>query len=732
MTTIEDNDRFIRAIDLTGMVGAGPLMIKEKEIEMKKTIFKFLIPVMVIILLVYGITKADNLIGKDTVITRIMLQALENWHYNQMRLDDSLSQKAFNLYLKKIDPSKRFLLKSDLEQLRQYQNKIDDELETGKYELLEEASAILKKRIEKVQAFYEDLLKHPFDFSQEEALELDPDKRDYCANEAEQKDFWRKTLKYRALLYYLTLENEAKGRSKPEPKAPVFKPELEAQAREKLSRSLKREFQILLGKDSDDRLEQYLNAVAGSLDPHTTFFLPEQAEDLETDLSGTLEGIGAILEADGEYIKVNEIVPGSAAWRQGELKAGDLIMKVGQGAEEPMEISFMPLDEVVKHIRGKKGTEVRLTVKKPDGRILVIPIIRDMVVNEETYAKAAIITNQQLKKKFGYIYLPSFYHDFKSNKGRSAAEDVRNQLQRLKAEKVDGVILDLRNNYGGLLDDAVAMSGLFIKNGPIVQVKNGSGNIEILNDPDPNIVYNGPLVVLINSFSASASEILAAALQDYGRAIIIGGASSYGKGTVQWIIDLDRFIGREFSALKPIGSLKLTIQKYYRINGGSTQSKGVISDIPLPDINEHLTREKDLDHALAWDTISPTYYRRWATGPSNLKAIKIKSAKRVKDNPSFKLIAEHVKRVKDQQENTSQSLKLADVYNEQALLKEEAERLKNYGAERSYLKVTVLNSDSSYYKDPSKLEKLKDWQKEVGADPYIDEAMAVLGDVINQ
>lgn len=699
---------------------------------MKKTNLKLSILVLVLALLIYGITSADHQIGRDTIITRIMLQALDNWHYNRIRLDDNLSQKAFNLYLKKIDPSKRFLLKSDIEQLRQYQNKIDDELATGKYGLLEEASAILKKRIERVQAFSQELLKNSFDFSQDETLELDPDKRDYCTNEAEQKEYWRKTLKYRALLYYLTLESEEGGKAKAEAKTPVLKPELEAQAREKLSQSLKREFQMLLGKNSDDRLEQYLNAVAGSLDPHTTFFLPEQAKDFESDLSGTLEGIGAVLESDGEYIKVNEIVPGSAAWRQGELKAGDIIMKVGQGAEEPLDISFMPLDEVVKYIRGKKGTEVRLTVKKPDGRILVIPIIRDTVVIEEAYAKAAIITNQQLNKKFGYIYLPSFYHDFKSSKGRSAAADVRSQLQKLKAEKVDGVILDLRNNYGGLLDDAVAMSGLFIKNGPIVQVKNGAGHIEVLNDPDPALVYGGPLVVLINSFSASASEILAAALQDYGRAIIVGGPSSYGKGTVQVITDLDRFLGREYSVLKPIGSLKLTIQKYYRINGGSTQGKGVISDIPLPDINEHLTKEKDLDHALPWDTISPTFYRKWTAGPSNLKKIKNNSAQRVKANPSFKLIADHVKRVKERRENTNQSLKLEDVYNEQTLLKKEAERLKNYAGERSYLKVTVLNDDSGYSKEPSRLEKLKEWQKNVAADPYIDEAMSVLGDVINR
>lgn len=698
---------------------------------MRKANFRFLVPLLVVVLLIFGVTAADNRTGKATVITRLMIQALENWHYSPVRLNDSFSQKAFNLYLERLDPNKRFLLKSDIEQLKQYQHRIDDELEKGKYGLIEQASSILKKRVTKIQAYYKEILKHPFDFSEDETLEIDAKKRDYCADEGEQQELWRKTLKYRALLYYLSLESGQNSKSKPESQTPVFRPELEVQAREKLSLSLKREFQTLLSETNDEQLEKYLNAIAGSFDPHTNYFLPEQAEEFETDLSGTLEGIGAILEADGEYVKVNEVVPGSAAWRQGELKAGDLIMKVGQSHEEPMDISYMPLNEVVKEIRGKKGSEVRLTVKKPDGRIIVIPIIRDVVVIEEAYAKSAIITNQSSNKKYGYIDLPSFYRDLRSDKGRSAAGDVRNQLQKLKAENVDGVILDLRDNTGGSLDDAVAMSGLFFKNGPVVQVKSGSGHIEVLNDPDPNIVYSGPLVVLVNSLSASASEIVAAALQDYGRAIIIGGPRTHGKGTVQAFTDLDRFLTREFSVLKPIGSLKLTTQKYYRINGGSTQREGVVADIPLPHIYEYLKGEKDLKNALPWDTISATYYRRWPSGQYNIKEIKSKSAQRVKANPSFKLISEHVKNVEDQQEKTNQSLQLTKVYKEQQIFKEEAERLKSYAAERGHLKVAI-NGDSGYSKDPNGVEKLKEWEKQVGSDPYIDEAISVLGDVVNQ
>lgn len=698
---------------------------------MKKVILMFLVPLVVVVLLIFGATAADNRIGKDTVITRLMIQALENWHYNPVRLNDSFSEKAFNLYLGRLDPNKRFLLKSDIEQLKQYQHRIDDELENGKYGLIEQASTILKKRVAKVQAYYKEILKRPFDFSEDETFEIDAEKKDYCADEDEQRELWRKTLKYRTLLYYLSLENNQNAKAKNESKVPAFQSELEAQAREKLSLSLKREFQMLLSETKDDQLEKYLNAIAGSFDPHTNYFLPAQAAEFETDLSGTLEGIGAILEADGEYVKVNEVVPGSAAWRQGELKAGDLIMKVGQGNEEPMDISYMPLNEVVKEIRGKKGSVVRLTVKKPDGRIMVVPIVRDVVVIEEAYAKSAVITNEQLDKKFGYIDLPSFYRDLRSNKGRNSAEDVRNQLQKFKAEKVDGVILDLRDNTGGSLDDAVAMSGLFFKNGPVVQVRNGSGHIEVLNDPDPNIVYSGPLVILVNSLSASASEIVAAALQDYGRAIIIGGPKTHGKGTVQAFTDLDRFLTREFSVLKPIGSLKLTTQKYYRINGGSTQREGVKADIPLPHVYEYFKGEQELKNALAWDTISATYYRRWPAGQYNLKEVKAKSAQRVKANPSFKLISEHVKNVENKLEKTNQSLQLSKVYTEQQLLKEEAERLNNYAAERSYLKVTI-NGDSGYSKDPSGVEKVKEWQKQVGSDPYIDEAISVLGDVVNR
>lgn len=696
---------------------------------------KFLISLLIIVLLVIGVALADNYIGKDTVITKLMIQALENWHYNPVRLDDEFSLKAFDLYLKRLDPNKRFFLKSDIDHLKGYQKQIDDELEKGKFDLLEEASTILKKRIANVNDYYQELLKHPFDFSENESLELNPDKRDYCADEGEQKDLWRKILKYRALLYYLSLDGEeAKNKSK-KTKAPVFQPKLEAQAREKLSLSLKREFQMLLRETHEDHLEKYLNAIAGSLDPHTNYFLPEQAEDFETDLSGTLEGIGAILEADGEYVKVNEIVVGSAAWRQGELKAGDLIMKVGQNRGEPVDISYMPLKDVVKLIRGKKGTEVRLTVKKPDGRIIVIPIIRDVVVLEEAYAKAAIITNQELNKRFGYIDLPSFYRDSRSIKGRSAANDVRILLKKLNSQGVNGVILDLRDNTGGSLDEAVAMSGLFFRNGPVVQVKNGAGHIEVLNDPHSDTVYSGPLVVLINNFSASASEIVAAALQDYGRAVIVGGPRTHGKGTVQVYTDLDnfldRFMNREFSILKPIGSLKLTTQKYYRITGGSTQREGVIPDIPLPYAYEYLKGERDLPNALPWDTISATHFRKWPAG-YNLKEIKVKSERRVKENPYFNLISEHVNNVVKQQENTNQILQLTEVFKEQQLLKEEAERLKNYTAERTNLTVTTIDIGSEYAKDQSAHEKQKEWRKQVGADPYIEEAMYILADMISQ
>jgi carboxyl-terminal processing protease len=406
---------------------------------------------------------------------------------------------------------------------------------------------------------------------------------------------------------------------------------------------------------------------------------------------------------------------------------------VAQGTEEPVDLVEASVNEAVKLIRGRKGTEVRLTVQKPSGRIQVIPIIRDVVVVEETYAKAALVSppDSADKSRYGYINLPAFYHDFNNSKGRTASGDVKAELERLKAQGVKGVVLDFRNNGGGALDDAVKMAGLFFKTGPVVQIKDQKGNGMVLQDTDPGVVFDGPLVILINTFSASASEIVAAALQDYGRAVIMGTDTTFGKGTVQSMLDLDAYLPPSMSSVRPLGSLKLTIQKFYRINGGSTQYKGVVPDIQIPDAYTNLEiGEKTLDYALPWDTVDALPYVRVKAQP-DLAALRRRSAVRVKADPAAKALAEAVARVQNRREREWVSLRKSRFFKEQEEARKETERLDSLGKENGVLRVSELPAKpgAGSLVDSLEMDKEKRWQEQLSRDLYLREAVNVLADM---
>ena len=451
-------------------------------------------------------------------------------------------------------------------------------------------------------------------------------------------------------------------------------------------------------------------------------------------MTGTLEGIGALLREENEYTKVQDIIPGSPSWRQKELKPEDLIIKVGQGDNEPVDVVGMPLNDVVRLIRGKRNTEVRLTVKKPDGRIVVIPIVRDVVVVEESYAKSAVIFNSKLGKTIGYISLPSFYHDFKTKGARDSANDVKIEIEKLKAENVAGIILDLRNNGGGSLDDAIQTAGLFIKSGPVVQVKDGTGAGQVYHDPDANIVYSGPVVVMVNSFSASASEIVAAALQDYNRAVIIGSPTTFGKGTVQAMLDLDSHLSGNLESLKPLGSLKITIQKFYRINGGSTQWKGVSSDIVLPDIYSSAEiGENKLDYSLPWDTVTPLAYKKWDNAKYKMALLKQNSTKRLALSKFFKVVNDKVVKLKIRRENTIESLKFSKLVSKQEELKGETTEFENLQPAQPGVKVLLPKGDLKNIKgNPDSERKTSEWYKQINRDAYLNEAIYILNDMIKK
>lgn len=688
---------------------------------------------------------------KDEVLIKAMLQGLSQAHYQPEKVDDSFSKRVFDLYLKRVDYNKMFLLQSDVAQLRKFQNSIDDQVKAGTHEFLDLSTQLIDQRTKEVQTLYRDILAKPFDFTTEESVETDSDKLAFPADKAAQREQWRKFLKYETMLRISEMmdaqtkatNKKAAGPAQPGTAADVATPargtvsaatepvrtpaEMEVEARKRVLKNYNDKFSDLLQNDANDRLALYANTIANTYDPHTEYFAPRDKENFDLAMTGRFEGIGATLKEQEGQIKVDDVLPGSASYRQGELKKGDVIMRVAQGADEPVSVEGWRLDKAISLIRGKKGTEVRLTVKKPDASIKVIPIIRDVVILEETYAQSAVINENG--KKIGYLRLPTFYADFNDNGGRSSATDVRKELEKLKKENVEGVVFDLRYNGGGSLQDAVEMAGLFIDSGPVVQVRSGQGAPTVLNDRDPRVQYSGPLVVLVNKYSASASEILAAAIQDYKRGVVMGSASTYGKGTVQRIFDLDDVLG-DFSSLKPFGSLKLTTQKFYRINGGSTQFKGVVPDIILPDALSYLDQgEKEQEYALKWDEIGPARYKTWNSPTVPLDKIKTQSQARIAGSASYKMVSEMVQRMRKRKDETNVSLKLSAFRTEQEKAKLESDRYEAMKKTAPTLAIAPLATDVlALGPDSVKVNRASRFTKTLKTDIDLREAVAVVKD----
>jgi carboxyl-terminal processing protease len=688
---------------------------------------------MLLIVFLSGACIAANSETREKILSQMIGNGLLNWHYSGRKIDDDFSLKSFAQYTKYLDFSRSFLIQSDLDSMRPFDLKIDDEVLDGDFSLPRLGKQLLRQRVQQVRDFCQDILKRPFDFSLDEQIELDPGKRKYAGSLDDLKEWWTKRLKYMALTQYLNLSKLAEDKDGQAKKnGRVFSPELETQARKAVEKSVQRLFNRLLEDNSDDMQSLYFNALLSVFDPHSMYFPPRAKEDFDIDMSGTLEGIGALLGEDDGFIKVFEIIPGSPAWSQNLLKVEDIILKVGQGDEEPVDIVGMSVSDAARLVRGKKGSLVRLTVKKTDGRIMMISLVRNVVEIRETYARSAVLSNDNLKKTFGYIYLPKFYHDFNRRNGRNATDDVKGELEKLTARKVDGVILDLRGNGGGALDDAEKMSGLFIPKGPIVQLKDKNSPPLVQEDRDDAISYRGPLVVLVNTLSASASEILAAALQDYRRAIIIGGEHTFGKGTVQVMIDLDRYLPPEMARYKPLGAVTVTVQKYYRITGASTQYQGVVPDVILPDPYSYLdVGEKSMPYSLPWDTIPAVSFTPWKNSFADLDEIKARSRQRLNKSVRFAQVAANIERLKKQREKTMVTLNLKQFQGEQDLLFQEAERFSKEQLEFPYIQARSLQAIDAGGGDAGRAAqeaKTREWLSDLRRDPVVEEGIAVLND----
>lgn len=684
-----------------------------------------------LLLLLFTSYKIDfDVKEKEKVLGQVLQQAIMSGHFSPVQFNDSFSERAFELYLKRLDVRKQFLTQEDVNDLSKYKLEIDNQLSLGEYALLDNAVLIMSQRIKDTKVFYQDILDKPFDFKVNEAIEVDPEKFGWASNNSELKDRWRKTLKYQVLTRLhtqLEVQRKAKETNDTTVQIKTFE-ELEEDARKKVLKSMDDWFSRMEKFDRVDRQGEFFDAIGTAIDPHTNYFAPKEKENFDISMSGQLEGIGATLQESDGYIKVINIVPGSPSWKQGELKVNDLILSVAQASAEPVDITGMRIDDAVRLIRGKKGTEVRLTIKKQDGQIKTISIIRDVVVIEETYAKSAILKKEKEKEQYGYIYLPKFYADFNDKKGRRCSEDIKQELTKLKNENISGLIIDLRDNGGGSLQDVVDIMGLFIPTGPVVQVKSRGGMPYVLSDLDENIYYDGKLIIMVNEVSASASEILAAAVQDYKRGVVIGSTATFGKGTVQRVVDLDAFLNMTYSDMRPLGSLKLTNQKFYRINGGATQLKGVSSDIVLPDNFQYIDiGEKELDYPMQWTEIAATNYNKYSKPVQNIEELKKLSAERVKKNATFGMIEENAKFLKQQRDRTSLPLNLEEYKTAQDKIKEMNKKFEDIKKEIVELSPTLLKADKPRTETDTTYKKRSDeWLKELKKDVYLLESLSIL------
>ena len=703
----------------------------------------FFFSILIISFFVASYLPSINNEHKENVLMQTILGGIKQLHYNPNEINDDFSKQVYDLYIDRIDSGRRWLTQEEANQLKAYELQIDEAILNPNYEFFDLSVQLKELGIARAERFYADILSKPFDFEADEVVELDGDKKVFAQNEAELKEYWRKMLKYDVMNNVSSkLEKQEKAKMKAaeadeEDKAGEEEPfvektyeEIEKEAREDVEKKYEDWFKRLNKERRSDYLSHYLNAITNVFDPHTSYYLPKDKEDFDINMSGTLEGIGARLQTFEEYTKVISIVPGGPAWKGKELEVEDLILKVAQGKDEPVDVNGWRIEDVVSKIRGKKGSEVVLTVKRVDGTIEEISIIRDVVILDEGYAKSVILDHSGVDN-IGYIKLPRFYADFNRKGGKSCFVDVAKEIEKLNAKNVNGIILDLRNNGGGSLRDVVRMSGLFIEEGPIVQVKARNRKPEVLEDEDPRVQYDGPLIVMVNQFSASASEILAAALQDYGRAVIVGTKSTFGKGTVQRFYDLDNAI-RGNDELKPLGEVKMTIQKFYRVNGGSTQLKGVTPDIVLPDNFTYIkTGEQDHDHAMEWSEIPAVDYKQKVYSLNGLGQLKANSEERLANSEVFQKVLENAARLKRQRDKTSYPLNLENYQNLEEEMEAEADKYEDLFVAIEDLKISNLAVDlEKINADESKKARNDDWIETLQKDAYVEESLMIMKDMI--
>jgi len=684
---------------------------------------------------IYG-TDSNEKIAQQQKLLSTVGALLEQQHYSPKKIDDDFSKKIFNAYLDQLDGDKSIFIASDVNGLKKYEKSIDDEIHGSGIQFQPAVSAIYEKRIAETMIFYKDILSKPFDYTVNESVQLDGDKLSYTNSDAERKDRWRKKLKYYALERFVDLQEEREKNKGKDSFKVLPDDSLELNARTSVLKMMDRTFnRIKTTFTEDQRFNAFINVITNSMDPHTDYYPPVEKRAFDERMSNQFYGIGAQLQQDDNGIKIASVVTGGPAWKSGAIVAGDIIIKVAQGSTEPVDVSGYGTEDAVKLIRGDKGTEVRITFKKQDGTTKTVALIREKIEQDEGLARSAVI--MQGAEKIGYIALPDFYANFEDKNGFKCSEDVATEVKKLKAEKVKGIVIDLRNNGGGSLLEVVKMVGLFIKTGPVVQVKERDGRVDqqTWRDNDESVLYDGPLTVMVNELSASASEIFAAAIQDYKRGIVIGSSSTYGKGTVQRPIPFGRPIDF-YSTRTEFGAVSLTFQKFYRVNGGSTQLKGVVPDIIMPDTYEYLKiREKDNPNSLPWDAIPQTKYQAWDGVEANkLDGIIKNQQARILSDENLILLQNNLKWLTQNGENPI-NLQIDQFKQMQKQVTSTVTQNNNLLKLKSDLNVQAMEADNDkFYNNPDKNKGIRyqEWLKLLKQDLQIDAGIKIIKELALQ
>ena len=658
-------------------------------------------------------------------------------HYSPKPINDAYSADVFDKYLEMMDPAKKFLLQSDVDEFTKHKTKLDDYLNRGDISFFNLTVDRLNARTKEVEKLSQDILSKPINFDENEELILEPKLKAYPKNQEELRNEWKKFIKYNILQEIETLN--AKEQTQKEKKDSVNKFKLkdtiklqiltpqqkQAKATDEVKDLLTSMFKRYDKRKKMDWFSVYMNAYTEVFDPHTNYFSPQDKEDFDVSFKGKVIGIGATIQESKGKIKIGTLVVGAPAWKSKQISEGDEILKVkSKKDEEPINVTGMLVDEAVRFIRGEKGTEVVLTLRKKDGSIKEVKMIREEVAIEDTFARS-IIVNSPNGKKYGFINLPGFNADFEDAKGRNASDDIKAELIKLKAQNVEGIILDLRNNGGGSLTEVVDIMGLFMKNGPVVQVKDGNGKIQVLKNKQNDPIWTGPLVIMQNELSASASEILAGAMQDYGRAVIVGSPQSFGKGTVQTFVELNRFLNTS----DDFGALKLTIQKFYRVNGKSTQLKGVDSDIPMKDIftYEEIGERYD-NYALPWDQVSTSGFAPLNT--LNMSNLVNNSAKRLTQNKNYQLLLESAQWKEKLDKEEKVTLNLKEFESLMKARKEQIEKFKSLIKFNNGLNFTLHADEAKRGKtDEVFAKKSENWMKNLKRDIYLQETVNIISEL---